>query len=138
MSLNRVILDGNLTRDPELKYVSNGVGVCDFSIASNRVYKNSAGETIKEVDYFDCQAWASGAEQINNRFKKGNGIIVEGSLRTDTWEDKNTGQKRSRCYIRVERFHFPLKGPEFQGSAKKNNDTEEVEAEVGSGESLPF
>lgn len=135
MSLNRVVLDGNLTRDPELKYVPNGTAVAEFSIASNHAYKNGSGETVKEVTFIDCVAWASGAETINERFRKGNGIIVEGALRTDTWEDKETGKKRSRTYVRVEKFHFPLRGPEFNRDGEGGKT---AAVEVADGESLPF
>jgi single-strand DNA-binding protein len=105
-SFNRVILAGNLTRDPELRYLNSGSGVCEFAIAINRKWKDKDGSAKEEVSFFDCVAWAKTGEVIAEYFKKGRPILIEGRLQQDRWEDKATGQNRSRVRIVVDRFEF--------------------------------
>lgn len=95
-SFNKVLLMGNLTRDPELKYTPKGSAVCQFGMAVNRKWKDQAGELKEEVTFVDCTAWSATAEAISKYLRKGSPIFVEGRLAQETWDDKTTGQKRRR------------------------------------------
>jgi single-strand DNA-binding protein len=96
-SLNQVILMGNLTRDPELRQTPGGQDVCGFALALNRSYKDKAGEWQEATDYVDCTAWATLAQQIAQRVKKGHRVLVAGRLQSHTWEQD--GQKRSKLEV---------------------------------------
>lgn len=100
--MNRCIFLGNLTRDPELRVTPTGKGVAEFAIAVNR--RISADK--EEVLFLDCVAWEKRADAIAKYFTKGKPILVEGSLRQERWEDKNTQEKRSRLRLIVDAFHF--------------------------------
>jgi single-strand DNA-binding protein len=106
---NKVVLMGNLTRDPELRAIPSGQNVCSFSLAVNRSWKNAAGEQQEAVDYIDCNIWGKPAEIINQYMKKGSGILVSGRLQQRTWEQE--GQKRSKVEVVVEDFNFVGGGP---------------------------
>lgn len=103
---SKAIITGNLTRDPELRTTANGSNVCSFSVAVNRVYKDSSGEQKEDVSYIDCSAWGKLGEMISQYAKKGSGVLVSGRLDQRSWEDKNGGGKRSRVEIVVEDFNF--------------------------------
>ena len=105
-SLNKVLLMGNLTRDPELRVTPKGTPICQFSLAINRSFKLESGETREEVFYADVEAWGKQGETIAKHVTKGRPLYVEGRLRLDTWEDKNTKEKRSRMKIVLEQFQF--------------------------------
>lgn len=105
-SFNKVILMGNLTRDPELRTLPSGNSVSRISIAVNRTYLSKEGEKKEEVTYVDVDAFGKQAETISKWCTKGSGILVEGRLRLDQWDDKNTGEKRSRLGIVLENFTF--------------------------------
>lgn len=104
-NLNRVMLMGNLTRDPELRYTPNNTAVAGFGLAVNRRFKDGQGQMQEEVTFVDCDAWGRTAEVINQYLRKGNPIFVEGRLKLDQWQDKE-GQKRSRLKVVVENFQF--------------------------------
>jgi single-strand DNA-binding protein len=103
---SKAIITGNLTRDPELRTTANGSNVCSFSVAVNRVYKDSSGEQKEDVSYIDCSAWGRLGEMISQYAKKGSGVLVSGRLDQRSWEDKTDGKKRSRVEIVVEDFNF--------------------------------
>ncbi len=98
-SFNKVILLGNLTRDPEVRYTPKGSAVCDLGIAVNRVYTTDSGEKREEVTYVDVVLWARLAEIAGEYLKKGRPVFVEGRLQMDTWDDKQTGQKRTKLRV---------------------------------------
>src|SRR5437773_2156794 len=98
-SFNKVILLGNLTRDPEVRYTPKGSAVCDLGIAVNRVYTTESGEKREEVTYVDVVLWARLAEIAGEYLKKGRPIFIEGRLQLDTWDDKQSGQKRSKLRV---------------------------------------
>jgi len=102
--LNRVILIGRLTRDPELRYTSSGTAVSSFSIANNRTYVTN-GEKKEQVSYFNCVAWAKTGEVIVQYCKKGQRIGLEGRLQQRSWDDQD-GKKRSTVEVVVENFQF--------------------------------
>lgn len=103
---SKAIITGNLTRDPELRTTPNGTSVCSFSVAVNRVYRDSSGNQQEAVSFIDCSAWGKLGEMIGQYAKKGSGVLVSGRLDQRSWEDKSTGQKRSRVEIVVEDFNF--------------------------------
>ena len=103
---SKAIITGNLTRDPELRTTPNGASVCSFSVAVNRVFRDSSGQQQEQVSFIDCSAWGKLGEMIGQYAKKGAGVLVSGRLDQRTWEDKNSGQKRSRVEIVVEDFNF--------------------------------
>jgi single-strand DNA-binding protein len=105
-SYNKVLLMGNLTRDPQLKYLPNQTAVVEFGIACNRKYKLQSGEQREEVTFVDCSAFARTAEVINQYFSKGKPIFIEGRLKYDQWEDKQGGGKRSKLSVVVDNFQF--------------------------------
>src|SRR5262245_59554029 len=105
-SFNKVIIAGNLTRDPELRYTPKGTAVARFTLAVNRTYSGEAGEKKEEVSFIDVDAWARQAEVIAQYLKKGRPVLVEGRLKQDTWEDKNTHQKQSKLKVVLESFSF--------------------------------
>ncbi len=98
-SFNKVILLGNLTRDPEVRYTPKGSAVCDLGIAVNRVYTTEGGEKREEVTFVDVVLWARLAEIAGEYLKKGRPIFIEGRLQMDTWDDKQTGQKRTKLRV---------------------------------------
>ena len=103
---SKAIIAGNLTRDPELRTTPSGASVCSFSVAVNRVYRDTSGEQKEDVSFIDCSAWGKLGEMISQYAKRGSGVLVSGRLDQRSWEDKNTGQKRSRVEIVVEDFNF--------------------------------
>jgi len=105
-SLNKVLLMGNLTRDPELRVTPKGTPICQFSLAINRQFKMDSGESREEVIYVDVEAWGKQGETIAKYCTKGRPLYVEGRLRLDQWEDKNTKEKRSRMKVVLEQFQF--------------------------------
>lgn len=98
-SFNKVILLGNLTRDPEVRYTPKGSAVCDLGIAVNRNYTTEGGEKREEVTYVDVVLWARLAEIAGEYLKKGRPVFIEGRLQMDSWDDKQTGQKRTRLRV---------------------------------------
>jgi single-strand DNA-binding protein len=105
-SFNKVILMGNLTRDPELRYTPKGMAIVKIGLAVNRVRKTESGETKEEVTFVDVDAFGSQAETLAQYMKKGSPLLIEGRLKLDQWDDKQTGQKRSKLGVIVEGFQF--------------------------------
>ena len=105
-SFNKVILLGNLTRDPQLKYLPSQTAVAEFGLAVNRKFRTQQGEDREEVTFIDCTAFAKTGELINQYFTKGKPIFIEGRLKYDQWEDKQGGGKRSKLTVVVENFQF--------------------------------
>src|SRR5438552_12984305 len=105
-NFNKVILAGNLTRDPELRYTPKGVAIAKLGLAINRTWKSESGETKEEVTFVDIDAFNRQAEVIGQYFKKGRPILIEGRLKLDQWDDKQTNQKRSRLGVVLESFSF--------------------------------
>lgn len=119
-SFNKVILLGNLTRDPELRYTPKGQAVARLGLAVNRSYKTDTGETREEVTFIDIDAWGKQAELIGQYLRKGSPLFVEGRLKLDQWDDKNSGQKVSKLRVVMETFQFvgsPRSGDGGSGSA---------------------
>ena len=105
-SFNKVIIAGNLTRDPELRYTPNGKAIAKFALAVNRNWTTETGEKKEEVTFIDIDAFGRQAEVISQYMKKGRPLLVEGRLKLDQWDDKQTGQKKSRLGVVLESFSF--------------------------------
>ena len=103
---SKAIIAGNVTRDPELRTTQNGASVCSFSVAVNRVYRDSSGAQQESVSFIDCSAWGKLGEMIAQYAKKGAGVLLAGRIDQRSWDDKSTGQKRSRVEIVVDDFNF--------------------------------
>lgn len=104
-NLNKVLLIGNLTRNPELKYTPSGSAVCDFGIATNRTY-TSNNEKKEEVCFVDISVWGKQAESCSQYLQKGSPVFIEGRLKLDQWLDKDTQKQRSRLTVVAERVQF--------------------------------
>jgi single-strand DNA-binding protein len=115
-NFNKVILAGNLTRDPELRYTPKGIAIAKIGLAINRTWKNEAGETKEETTFVDVDAFGRQAEIIAQYFKRGKPILMEGRLKLDQWDDKQTGQKRSKLGVILEGFQFIDSGNRGDGS----------------------
>jgi single-strand DNA-binding protein len=107
-NLNKVMLMGNLTRDPEVKYTPKGTAIAELGLAVNRSYVTDQGEKREEVTFIDVEMWGRQAEIAGEYLKKGRPVFIEGRLKLDTWDDKQTGQKRSK--MRVVGEHMQMLG----------------------------
>src|SRR5882762_7881187 len=130
-NFNKVILAGNLTRDPELRYTPKGMAIAKFGLAINRNWKTETGESKEEVTFVDVDAFGRQAETIAQYMKKGSPFLMEGRLRLDQWDDKQTGQKRSKLGVVLENFKFV--GP----ARNDGGDTARRPAPATSGPSAP-
>jgi single-strand DNA-binding protein len=118
-NFNKVILAGNLTRDPELRYTPKGQAIARLGMAINRTWKSETGETKEEVTFVDVDVWGRQAEVIAQYCKKGRPLLVEGRLKLDQWEDKNTHQKQSKLRVVLESFSFLDSGRADAGPANE-------------------
>ena len=116
-NFNKVILAGNLTRDPELRYTPKGQALAKLGLAINRSFKTESGENREEVTFVDVDAWGRQAEVISQYLKKGRPLLVEGRLKLDQWEDKTTHQKQSKLRVVLESFSFLDSGNRGEGGA---------------------
>jgi single-strand DNA-binding protein len=114
-NFNKVILAGNLTRDPELRYTPKGMAIAKIGLAINRKWSTESGEQKEEVTFVDVDAFGRQAETIGQYLKKGRPILIEGRLRLDQWDDKQTGQKKSRLGVVLETFQFLDSGNRAEG-----------------------
>lgn len=112
---NKVILIGNLTRDPELRYTPKGTAVAKIGLAVGRVWRDESGAQKEETTFVDIDAWGKQAETISQYLKKGRPILVEGRLKLDQWDDKQTNQKRSKLGVVLEAFQFLDSGANREG-----------------------
>ena len=128
-SLNRVMLIGNLTRDPELRYIPSGSAVTSFTIAMNRVYKLQTGEKKEEVSFVRVVVWGRLAEVCNDYLKKGRPVFVEGRLQSRSWDDKNSGEKRSTLEVIAQNIQFLGQGGSAPGGGSgRGGDMQDVAA----------
>ncbi len=109
-SLNKVFLIGNLTRDPELRVTPKGTALCQFGLAVNRQYKDDSGATRDETAFIDIEAWGKQGELVSKYLQKGSPAFIEGRLRFDSWEDKQSGQKRNKLKVVLENVQFLSRG----------------------------
>jgi single-strand DNA-binding protein len=137
-SYNRVILMGNLTRDPEVKYSAGGSAIAKFSVAVNRKYK--VGDELKEeVGFFDIVVFGKQAENCGEYLKKGRPVLVEGRLQQDRWDDKETGAKRSKVLIAAQSVQFLGSAPGGGASGRSSEGGSDEGLGGGEpGEDIPF
>ena len=123
-NLNKVLLLGNVTRDPEVRYTPKGSAVCDLGVAVNRAYTTDSGEKREEVTFVDVTLWGRTAEVASEYLKRGRPVFIEGRLQMDTWDDKQTGQKRTR--LRVVAENMQLLGGRPTGAADVTGETRQT------------
>ena len=104
-SFNKVIIVGNLTRDPEVKYLPSGMAVAELGVAINDSYKNKEGEMVERTVFVDVDVWGKQAETSSNYLSKGSPVLIEGKLQMDSWETKD-GEKRNKMKVRADRVQF--------------------------------
>jgi single-strand DNA-binding protein len=124
-SFNKVILLGNLTRDPQLSYLPSQTAVVDFGLATNRKWTSQDGQQREEVCFVDCRTFGKPAETINKYCKKGKPLMVEGRLTFDSWTGKD-GQKHSKHRVTVESFQFVSSGPGGQGGGNQGGGESQI------------
>lgn len=137
MALNLAVLMGNMTRDVELKNTPSGFTVANFTIAINSTRKGRDGQKVDEVSFIDCTAFGKQAETIAKFFRKGSRIIVEGRLKQESWDDKSSGQKRSKIVVIVEEFSFVDKAAQQSHPHDDPNNWPGETAGVGSDKGPP-
>jgi len=140
--VNKVILIGRLTRDPQLRYLPSQTAICDFGIAVGRKFKTASGEQKQETTFLDCTAFGKPGEIINQYCQKGKELYICGRLKLDQWDDKQTGQKRSKVGVVVEEFQFIGNGQGGQRQSR-NEDADpphqdDVPAAQVNEEDIPF
>ena len=135
MYLNKVIIVGNLTRDPELTAIPSGQKVCKFGVATNRVWKDKSGAKQESVSYHNIVVWGRQAETSAQYLKKGQQVMIEGRIETRSWDDKTTGEKKYRTEIIADRVQFGAKsggagtpgGTSSNSSVKPASNSQEVD-----------
>jgi len=128
-NFNKVLLMGNLTKDPELRYTPQGTAVVNLRMAVNRRWKDKAGELKEEVCFITVVAWDKQAEVCNQYLRKGSPVFVEGRLQSRSWED-NAGGKRSVVEVRAERVQFLSSAPAASGAKEQSQPDADVVSEV--------
>ena len=136
MSYSKVILHGNLVRDPEVKFLESGTNVCNFTVACNERYTDRDGEQVERTAFVDCVAWARKAEFIGEYFVKGQKILVDGKLQQDEWNDKETGEPRSKLKVHVFEVDFSGNKAENEKLRNERGDNDDVDEE--NEEDIPF
>jgi single-strand DNA-binding protein len=124
-NFNKVYLIGNLTRDPELRVTPKGTAICQFGLAVNRQYKDESGAMRDDTTFVDIEAWGKQGETISKYCTKGRPLFVEGRLKFDQWEDKTSGQKRSKLKVVLEGFQF-LGGGQREGGPAGGGDMDQT------------
>jgi single-strand DNA-binding protein len=129
-NFNKVLLMGNLTRDPQLTYLPSETAVVDFGLAVNRKWKSREGENRDETCFVDCRMFGRRAEVINKYCKKGNPLFIEGRLTFDSWQAQD-GTKRSKLRVTVENFEF-IGGASGQGARQTEQNAGDAGSQAGS------
>lgn len=106
VAVNMVVVAGNVTRDLELKYLPSGTAVTDFGLAVNEKYKNSQGQLVEEVSFFDVTLFGKNAEVAHQYLKKGAAVLIQGKLKQDRWDDKSSGEKRQKIKVIGDKMQF--------------------------------
>ncbi len=143
MYLNKTFLFGNLTRDPEMKSLPNGTAVTQFSIATNRIYKDAQGAKQEQVEYHNIVIFGRQAETSAQYLKKGQGVMIEGRIQTRSWDDKTTGEKKYRTEIIADSVQFgPKSGgaqaPTGEGYAKPTGNATPVPTAIPDLETIDY
>lgn len=115
MYINKVMLFGNITRDPELRSLPSGMNVCNFSVATNRVYRDREGKKQEQADFHNVVVFGRQADTVSQYLKKGSSVYVEGRMQTRSWDDKTSGEKKYRTEVVADRVQF---GPKSGGGGR--------------------
>lgn len=141
MYINKVILFGNLTRDPELKALPSGMNVVNFSIATNRVFRDRDGKKQEQTDFHNIVVFGRQADTVSQYMKKGSSVFIEGRLQTRSWDDKTSGEKKYRTEVIADRVQFGPKGSGGGAGGAKREEQEpqgdDAPASGGSGVEYP-
>ncbi len=137
MYINKAILFGNLTRDPELRALPSGMNVCNFSVATNRVYKDRDGKKQEQTDFHNVVVFGRQADTVSQYLKKGSSVYVEGRMQTRSWDDKSSGEKKYRTEVVADSVQF---GPRSSGSggSSRKNETPDEEPASSSGSGIDY
>lgn len=142
MYINKVILFGNLTRDPEMRAMPSGMNVVNFSIATNRVFRDRDGAKQEQADFHNIVVFGKQADLVNQYLKKGSSVYIEGRIQTRSWDDKGSGEKKYRTEIVAERVQFGPRSTGAGGSGQASSGTrapshEEDDMSAGPGIDYP-
>ena len=136
-NFNKVILMGNLTRDPELKNLGSGTALCEIGMATNRKFKTQSGEMKEETCFIDITLWGRMGENLHRYLKKGDPVLIEGRLKFDTWETPE-GQKRSKLSVVAEGMQFVPRGGTQQGQDGQQQSADPFADQRPSDVEVPF
>ena len=134
-SVNKVIIVGNLGQDPESRFTPQGTAVTSFSVATNESWKNQSGEIVEHTEWHRIELFGKRAETANQYMRKGHTVYIEGRLKTDEWEDKETGQKRRATKIQCD--NFTMLGRWSEGPQRETN-AQDTPSGDQDGDDLPF
>lgn len=143
MYLNKAIIIGNLTRDPEVRAIPSGMQVCSFSVATNRVWKDKEGNKKEQADFHNIVVFGRQAETAGQYLKKGQSVLVEGRIQTRSWDDKTSGEKKYRTEIVADRVQFGPKAGAGGGGGQARTDADQTQtnadkkSETGGGIEYP-
>lgn len=139
MYINKVLLFGNLTRDPELKALPSGMNVSNFSIATNRVFRDRDGKKQEQTDFHNVVVFGRQADTVSQYMKKGSSVFIEGRLQTRSWDDKTSGEKKYRTEVIADRVQFGPKGNSGSAGGVKREEAagDDSPAPGGSGVEYP-
>lgn len=132
--MNKAMIIGNLTRDPEQRSLPSGIAVTSFSVATNRVWKGEDGSKKESTDYHNIVVFGRQAETAAQYLKKGQSVLVEGRIQTRSWEDKSSGEKKYRTEIVADRVQFGPKAGAGGGSAPTNDDSSQENSKDSGGQ----
>ena len=122
MNINKILITGNVTADPEIRYTPNGKAVLSASLANNEYYTDAQGQEQKVTTFVNLEVWGKPAENFSKLVKKGQELFAEGKIRMDEWNDKQTNARRTRLYLLVENWQFT------QYKRQEDNNTPEASA----------
>jgi single-strand DNA-binding protein len=131
MNINKILITGNVTADPEIRYTPNGKAVLSASLANNEYYTDAQGQEQKVTTFVNLEVWGKPAENFSKLVKKGQELFAEGKLRLDEWTDKQTSARRTRLYLLVENWQFT------QYKRQEDNNTPEASASAAAAPSSP-
>ncbi|MEK7107416.1 MAG: single-stranded DNA-binding protein [Patescibacteria group bacterium] len=137
MYINKVLLFGNLTRDPELKALTTGTNVVNFGLATNRVYRDRDGKKQEQTEFHNIVVFGKQADTVSQYLKKGSSAYIEGRLQTRSWDDKTSGEKKYRTEIIAERVQFGPKGSGGSGASTGSKAEEQSAPSGGNGIEYP-
>lgn len=140
MYLNKALIIGNLTRDPELRSLPSGIQVSSFSVATNRVWKNKEGQKQEAADFHNVVVFGRQAETVAQYLKKGSSVLVEGRMQTRSWDDKTSGAKKYRTEIVADRVQFGPRSGSVSSGAPSSGGSKKTEPDEkpASGEAIEY